>query len=64
MGARWVFKRKSEPDGSTRHKSRLVVKGYEQRFRIYYTETYALVVNLRTVRILIATAAYLNLKVH
>src|SRR2546423_11375139 len=58
MGARWVFKRKSKPDDSTRYKSRLVVKGYEQRFGIHYTETYAPVVNLRTIRTLMATAAH------
>jgi hypothetical protein len=64
MRARWVFKRKSESDDILRYKSRLVIKRYEQRFSIHYTKTYASVVNLRTMRILMTTAAALDLKVH
>jgi len=30
VGSRWVFKTKTYPDGSTRYKARLVIKGYEQ----------------------------------
>ena len=28
VGSRWVFKAKRNPDGSTRYKARLVIKGY------------------------------------
>ena len=64
MGARWVFRRKVEPDNSIRYKARLVIKEYEQRFGVHYTDTYAPVVNLRTVRVLLALAAKLGLKIH
>ena len=28
IGSKWVFKTKTNPDGSIRHKARLVIKGY------------------------------------
>jgi hypothetical protein len=65
MGARWVFKHKTDPDDDTlAYKARLVIKGYEQRFGIHYTETYAPVVNLRTVRVFLALVAFLDLELH
>ena len=64
MGGRWVFKHKVGLDGEVKYKARLVIKGYEQRFGVHYTETYAPVINLRTVRVLLALAAYLNLEIH
>jgi len=30
IGSRWVYKTKNNPDGSTRYKARLVIKGYKQ----------------------------------
>jgi hypothetical protein len=41
IGCKWVYRRKTNPDGSTRYKARLVIKGYEQREGIDYDETYA-----------------------
>ena len=41
IGCKWVYKRKINPDGSTRYKARLVIKGYEQKEGIDYDETYA-----------------------
>ena len=38
---KWVFKVKTNPDGSTRYKARLVVKGYRQVEGINFKETYA-----------------------
>ena len=29
IGCKWIYKRKINPDGSTRYKARLVIKGYE-----------------------------------
>lgn len=60
MTARWVFTRKH--DG--RYKARLVIRGFEQRYGIHYTKTYAPVVNLRTVRVLLALVAYADLELH
>jgi hypothetical protein len=54
IGSKWVFKTKRNPDGSTRYKARLVIKGYEQTD---YGETYAPVGKLTTFRILISLAA-------
>jgi hypothetical protein len=45
IGSKWVFKTKRNPDGSTRYKARLVIKGYEQ---MDYGETYAPVGKLTT----------------
>ena len=60
MGARWVFTRKL--DGS--YKARLVIRGFEQRYKIYYTKTYAPVVNLATVRVLLTIAAHFDFHIH
>ena len=45
IGSKWVFKTKRNPDGSTRYKARLVIKGYE---KMDYGETYAPVGKLTT----------------
>jgi len=54
IGSKWVFKTKRKPDGSTRYKARLVIKGYEQ---MDYGETYAPVGKLTTFQLLISLAA-------
>jgi len=51
VGSRWVFKTKRNPDGSTRYKACLVIKGYEQTD---FGETYAPVGKLTTFRYLIS----------
>jgi hypothetical protein len=51
IGSKWVYKTNHNPDGSTRYKARLVIKGYEQTD---FGETYAPVGKLTTFRYLIS----------
>jgi hypothetical protein len=48
----------------SKHKARLVVKGYAQRHGIDYDEVFALVARLDLVRLIIALAAHEGWEVH
>jgi len=53
----WIFKTKLNESGQIdKYKARLVAKCYAQRFRIDYTEVFAPVARLDTVRVLLALA--------
>ena len=55
---KWVYKSKLNVDGSmNRLKVRLVVKGYAQEFGINFSETFAPVTRLDTIKLLLALAA-------
>jgi hypothetical protein len=56
IGCKWIYKRKTNPDGSTRYKVWLVIKGYEEKEGIDYDETYAPVSQMATFWLLLALA--------
>ncbi|XP_022558682.2 uncharacterized protein LOC111206341 [Brassica napus] len=65
IGLKWVFKIKRNSDGSiSKHKSRLVAKGYIQRHGIDYEEVFAPVARIETVRFIIGLAASNDWEVH
>ena len=58
-----MFKLKTIDDGSVeRHKARLVVQGFSQKFRLHYDETFCPVVRFESVRTVIALAAQQELQ--
>ncbi|KAH9715909.1 hypothetical protein KPL71_021251 [Citrus sinensis] len=62
---KWVYRTKLNPDGSVnKHKARLVVKGYAQMFGVDFSETFAPVARLDTIRMLLALPAQREEKVY
>jgi len=65
IGTKWVFRNKLDEQRTvTRNKARLVVQGYNQEEGIDYEETFALVVRIEAIRILIAFAAHMEFKLY
>ncbi|KAK8665472.1 hypothetical protein V6N13_005639 [Hibiscus sabdariffa] len=59
IGCKWFFKRKTDMDGNVQtYKWRLVVKGYRQIHGIDYDETFSPVAMFKSIRILLAIAAF------
>jgi len=58
IGVKWIFRTKLNSDGSVnKYKARLVVKGYAQMFGVDFSETFAPVARMDTIRMLLALAA-------
>lgn len=58
IGLKWIFKIKRNSDGSiNKYKSRLVAKGYIQRYGVGYEEVFAPVARIETIRFIISLAA-------
>ena len=63
MGSKWVYDIKWDGEGNRiKDKARLVGKGYTQQYGVDYTETWAAVTRLESVRMTAAIAAKHNLK--
>jgi len=65
VGTKWVFKTKLDASGEVkRFKARLVAKGYSQKYGIDYHDTYAPVVSLKSLRLLLAFGVKHGYKIH
>lgn len=64
VGSKWVFKRKTEKDGSTRYKARFVAKDYSQIKGTNYNDTFSSVARFTSLCIMFAYAAREGLTVH
>ena len=64
IGCKWVFKMKIDMDGNVHtYKARLVAKGFRQTHGIDYDEIFSPIAKLKSIRILLAIAAYYDYKI-
>ena len=60
---KWIFKRKMDVDSSvTIYKARIVAKGFRQVQGVDYDESFSLVSMLKSVRIILAIAAFYEIR--
>ena len=64
VGSKWVFKKKTDMHGNIHtYKARLVAKGFTQTQGIDYDETFSPVAMIKSIRILLAIAAYYDYEI-
>ena len=62
---KWIFQTKIDDDGSNvKHKAILVAKGYSQFHGVVYTETFAPVAKMDSIRLVLAIVASKGWQVH
>ena len=61
MHNKWVYRIKNEHDGSKRYQVRLVVKGFQQKKGIDYSDIFSPVVKMSTIRLILGMVAAENL---
>ncbi|KAH9780091.1 hypothetical protein KPL71_007943 [Citrus sinensis] len=65
IGVKWVYRTKLNPDGSVnKHKASLIFKGYAQMFGVDFSETFAPIARLDTIRMSLALAAQQGWVIH
>ena len=61
---KWIYKKKIDMDGNVHiHKARLVAKGFRQVQGVDYDETFSPVAMLKSIRIILAIAAYFDYEI-
>ena len=64
IGCKWVFKKKTDMGGNVvAYKGRLVAKGFRQVEGVDYDETFSPVAMIKSIRILLAIAAYYDYEI-
>jgi hypothetical protein len=57
IDVKWIFKNKLNPDGTiSKHKSRLVARGFLHKYGIDYNEVFAPIARIENVRLVVALA--------
>ncbi len=65
ISCKWVFKLKHGVDGEIeRYKARLVARGFTQKIRLDYNETFAAVAKFVSIRCILALAAIEDMEIH
>ena len=60
---KWIFKKQTDDGNVTVYKARLVAKGFRQVQVIDYDETFSPIVMLKSIRIMLAIAAFYDYEI-